>query len=184
MFLAIQISLNYDIWFTLFMMTSGGLLFGATFMATDPVTSPVTKIGQVIYGICLGLLTVFFRMLSPAPEGVLTSILTMNMFVIIINNYTIINKYKFSKIIRPFIFVAAMAALILYGVYYKKVLEPDSTLKIYDIKINGEEITYHAGERGYVGYINAEITIKNNKILKYEITDQSESFYKKIEDAN
>ena len=49
---------NYGLWYPTFHILSGGLLFGAVFMATDPVTSPITKVGQLLYGICLGILTV------------------------------------------------------------------------------------------------------------------------------
>ncbi len=57
-----------------------GVLFGAVFMATDLVTSPVARKGKVLYGICLGLLTVLIRLLGNYPEGVFFSILLMNLF--------------------------------------------------------------------------------------------------------
>ena len=76
---------DMGIWYPTFHILSGGLLFGAVFMATDPVTSPTTKDGQLLFGLGLGLLTVLFRFLTPYPEGVLTSILTMNMLVFIID---------------------------------------------------------------------------------------------------
>ncbi len=57
---------------------SGGLFLGAIFMATDYVTSPVTKRGQLIYGVGCGLLTVFIRYFGSYPEGVSFSILIMN----------------------------------------------------------------------------------------------------------
>ena len=62
----------------LFQVLSGGLLFGAFFMATDPVTSPLTFAGRWIYGVSLGVLTVLIRALSGFPEGVMFSILLMN----------------------------------------------------------------------------------------------------------
>ena len=67
-------------------------------MATDPVTSPITDYGQKIYGLLLGLLTVTLRYLTPYPEGVLTSILVMNLFVPIINKISI--NVRFSKILK------------------------------------------------------------------------------------
>jgi Na+-translocating ferredoxin:NAD+ oxidoreductase RnfD subunit len=51
-------------------LCGGGLMLGAWFMATDYVTSPITKSGQVIYGICLGLLTGLFRLFGGSAEGV------------------------------------------------------------------------------------------------------------------
>jgi electron transport complex protein RnfD len=57
---------------------SGGLLFGAVFMATDYVTTPVTGWGQVIFGIGCGLITMLIRRFGSYPEGVMFSILIMN----------------------------------------------------------------------------------------------------------
>ena len=64
---------------------SGGLLLGAIFMATDYVTSPVTKLGQVIYGIGCGLLTVVIRYFGGYPEGVSYAILIMNCCVMLLD---------------------------------------------------------------------------------------------------
>ncbi len=65
----------------------GGLMLGACFMATDYVTSPMTHKGQVIYGICIGLLTVIIRAWGAYPEGMSFAILIMNAFTPLINNY-------------------------------------------------------------------------------------------------
>ncbi len=62
----------------IFTILSGGLLLGALFMATDMVTSPVTKNGRLIYGIGCGLLTVLIREFTIFPEGVTFAILLMN----------------------------------------------------------------------------------------------------------
>ncbi len=67
---------------------SGGLLLGAFFMATDYVTRPVTKLGQDIYGIILGLLTGIFRIYGPSAEGVSYAIIISNLLVPIIEKYT------------------------------------------------------------------------------------------------
>lgn len=66
---------------------SGGLLLGAIFMATDYVTSPMTHRGQLIYGICIGLLTIVIRNWGSYPEGMSFAILIMNAFTPLINNY-------------------------------------------------------------------------------------------------
>ena len=62
---------------------SGGLMLGAIFMATDYVTSPITKLGQVIYGIGCGVLTVVIRYFGGYPEGVSYAILIMNCCVVL-----------------------------------------------------------------------------------------------------
>lgn len=67
---------------------SGGLLFGAVFMATDYVTSPMSKLGKIIFAIGCGVLTVVIRLYSVYTEGVSFAILIMNGFVPIIDKFT------------------------------------------------------------------------------------------------
>ena len=66
---------------------AGGLLLGAVFMATDYVTSPMTKAGQLIYGFMIGFITIVIRRYGSYPEGVSFAILLMNSFTPIINRY-------------------------------------------------------------------------------------------------
>lgn len=68
-------------------LLSGGLMLGAIFMATDYVTSPMTKKGQIIYGVAIGFLTVVIRTWGAYPEGMSFAILIMNAFTPLINNY-------------------------------------------------------------------------------------------------
>ena len=72
-----------------FHIFSGGLILGAFFMATDMVTSPVTKKGRIIFGMGCGILTVVIRLVGGYPEGVSYSILLMNIAVPLIDRYTI-----------------------------------------------------------------------------------------------
>lgn len=62
-------------------LLSGGLLFGAFFMATDYVTSPLLPKNQIIFGLSIGLINVLIRVFTPMPEGVTFAILIMNMLV-------------------------------------------------------------------------------------------------------
>ncbi|MDX1622975.1 MAG: RnfABCDGE type electron transport complex subunit D [Gemmatimonadota bacterium] len=72
----------------LFSLLSGGLVLGAVYMATDPVTSPVTKPGAWIFGIGIGLLVVLIRVWGGLPEGVMYAILFMNALVPFIGRAT------------------------------------------------------------------------------------------------
>ena len=72
----------------LLMLFSGGLVLGATYMATDMVTSPVTHRGCWIFGAGIGFLTVVIRTWGGLPEGVMYSILLMNALVPFINRAT------------------------------------------------------------------------------------------------
>ncbi len=72
----------------LFHILSGGLILGAFFMATDYVTSPLTRKGQLIFGMGCGLLTAVIRLWGGYPEGVSYAILMMNAATPIIDRYT------------------------------------------------------------------------------------------------
>ena len=74
--------------YVLYELLSGGILFGAFFMATDYVTSPITKKGQLVYGVLLGLLTGVFRCFGASPEGTSYAIILSNLFVPLIEKYT------------------------------------------------------------------------------------------------
>ena len=76
-------ALNYG----LFHLFSGGLLLGAFFMATDYVTSPMTPLGQLIYAVGIGIITVLIRLFGSYPEGVSFAILIMNGVTPLINTY-------------------------------------------------------------------------------------------------
>jgi electron transport complex protein RnfD len=75
--------------FVLMQLMSGGILFGACFMANDYVSSPVTPKGQIVYGVFLGIMTGVIRTFAPSAEGVSYSILLGNLLVPIIERYTI-----------------------------------------------------------------------------------------------
>ena len=76
-----------NVQFMLYSIFGGGLMLGAIFMATDYATSPVTKPGQLIFGIGCGLLTVFIRRFGSYPEGVCYSILVMNCCTWLLDKY-------------------------------------------------------------------------------------------------
>jgi len=69
-------------------LLTGGLLLGAFFMATDMVTTPLTKKGKWIFGVGCGLITALVRLYGGYPEGVMFSILLMNSVTPVINRYT------------------------------------------------------------------------------------------------
>lgn len=64
----------------LYYLLSGGLMFGAIYMATDPVTMPITRPGRIYYAFGLGVVTVLIRLFGNLPEGVVFAIVIMNMF--------------------------------------------------------------------------------------------------------
>ena len=78
-------------------LCGGGLMLGAFFMATDYVTSPITPAGQIIYGICCGLLTGIFRCFGANAEGVSFAIILSNILVPIIEKFTIPRAFGRAK---------------------------------------------------------------------------------------
>ncbi len=70
-------------------LSGGGLMLGAFFMATDYVTRPITKKGQVIYGVLLGVLTGIFRLFGPSAEGVSYAIIIGNLLVPLIEKISV-----------------------------------------------------------------------------------------------
>ena len=77
----------------LYSLLGGGVMLGAIFMATDYATSPATPVGQIVYGIGCGGLTVLFRYFGLYPEGVTYAILLMNALVWVIDYYTPIRRF-------------------------------------------------------------------------------------------
>lgn len=80
---------GWDMYYITAQLAGGGLMLGAFFMATDYVTSPITPLGKIIYGIVLGLLTGLFRVFSSSAEGVSYAIIISNLLVPLIEKYTI-----------------------------------------------------------------------------------------------
>lgn len=79
---------------------SGGVLFGAVFMATDYVTSPMTKMGQVIYAFGIGLIIAVIRNFGAYPEGVTYGILLMNVATPLIDRFTPQKIYGYQKEVK------------------------------------------------------------------------------------
>ena len=78
-----------DGWTVMHHILGGSLLFGAFFIATDPVTSPLTPKGKFIFGLGTGMLSMVLRLFSGYPEGVMFAVLLMNALTPLINRWTI-----------------------------------------------------------------------------------------------
>ena len=109
---AVALYKGLGVWYPLFHVLSGGLLFGAIFMATDPITSPITKGGRIYFGFSLGVLTFFIRLFGAFPEGVIFSILIMNMFVTSFDYY----KWTNQKITKRQIIIFLIVILVTIGI--------------------------------------------------------------------
>lgn len=179
---------SLGIWYPLFHILSGGLLFGAVFMSTDPVTSPITKTGQIFYGISLGILTVVLRFLTPYPEGVMTSILFMNMLVPLFDKIGLKIKKKTETICIPVavLFVLMILVILKITLTIKPGKEEvkNENVKILEVKSEEEKTTYTVTSKGW-GLIKANVEVVNKKITAITILDSSgETQWSEIENAN
>lgn len=162
-------------WFILFELLSGGLLFGAVFMATDPVTSPITVKGQILYGMALGIMTFAIRFLTGYPEGVMLSILSMNLLTWLFDK--IGSRIKFNKCYY-FVFVILFALACGCG-YYTSTLKEDikenKEFEVISKTDEGKNTIYEVSEKGFGGDIIAKVTFNERNVTKVDIISHSES---------
>jgi len=83
-----------------FYILAGGLMLGAFFLATDPVTTPLTRGGRIIFGIGAGILLVLIRRFGSMPEGVAYSILLMNAVTPLIDRFIKLKPYGVKKVVK------------------------------------------------------------------------------------
>lgn len=112
MTLIIGFSHGTSMWFPIFNILSGSLLFVAVFM-NDPVTTATTNIGQILNGVVLGIATVIIRFFSVNPERIIVGVVITNLFVPYIDNLGILVKknknYNYILIILAIIFVLVLS---------------------------------------------------------------------------
>lgn len=174
-------------WFILFNLLSGGLLFGAVFMATDPVTTPISHNGQISAGIILGILTMYIRYLTHYPEGVLISILILNIITILINylGVKLYNKKTITSAI--FILLALLSIFLSFRIsanIANKVVDSDYQI-ISKEKIDNK-IEYVVSGRGYAGNnsLKLKIVFARDNITQIYLLHSNETYTKMIEDNN
>lgn len=185
--LIICLTKDIGLWFILFNLLSGGLLFGATFMATDPVTSPMSHSGQVIGGIILGITTMAIRYLTPLPEGVLISILIFNVITILIN-YLTVKLYGKKTLQLTLVVLTAVLCVLSSFVINKNITnkELDDTYKIMSKEKIGNNTVYEVSGRGYAGNnsIKLRITFTGNDVTNIEVLSSHETYMGMIYDED
>ncbi|MFA7434796.1 MAG: RnfABCDGE type electron transport complex subunit D [Bacilli bacterium] len=176
--------------FALFNIFSGGLMFGAVFMATEPVTSPRNPNGKIIYALGLGVLTVVFRFASNNPEGVAVSILALNMFTAIIERFA--TKLRVEPNKKKMVLSYTLVGLLLAGIsvfpVVKSIVEPvvmpefeyvessqdyKSFDFVYKFTSNGEEFTVTTAQ---------DFTIKQVSNQEFDNAESKEELAKLIND--
>lgn len=101
--------------YVLYHLLSGGFLFGVTFMATDPITSPYTRRGRLIYGLIIGSLVVVIRLFGNLPEGMVFALLTANIFVPVIDYKRWTKSYYTKNFFIGYVIAILVIALIVFA---------------------------------------------------------------------
>ncbi len=105
--------------FLLYNLLSGGVLFGATFMLTDPVTSPINAPSRWIYGMVAAVATVFIRLFAALPEGVGFSILIANMVACVLDHYEwSSSRYTWKKFLTMGLLIVIPALVTFLAIFY------------------------------------------------------------------
>ncbi len=108
-----------NIWFPLYSIFTGGVMFGAVFMITEPVTTPKNPLGKVVFALLLASLTILFRFVGSLPEGVGTSLIVLNIFALPIDKYTSIiraHRWKKPALLQICILFGILLVLTIYAV--------------------------------------------------------------------
>ena len=150
-------------------------MFGAVFMATDPVTSAVTPIGQILQGFLLGIITVIFRFVG--VEGVAYSILIVNAVVFFLDKIGMVSRFNFIKSLIWFILVWLIIIGVTIGLALTRKTEDDKdpNFEIIDKTKQDNIIVYTVTQKGYGGKIEAVVKIENDRIVSVEVTSHRET---------
>ncbi len=126
-FIAIFGGQGFDVPYLLTNIFAGGILMGAFFMATDPVTSPMTDRSQILYGIIVGVIAALFRVKGSSPDSVSYAIIISNMFVPALDKLPVpkplgykngeYKEFEFPKAAVNLCVITLVAGLILSSVY-------------------------------------------------------------------
>ncbi len=122
---------GYGMWYPAFNILSGGLFFGAVFMATEPVTTPRNPHGKVIFAVGCGVLTVLFRLIGMYPEGVCTAILTMCLFTPVIDRLAATvrsHRFNYKTVLKYGAVALLFTAIAVYTIIKAKDGEVDASM--------------------------------------------------------
>lgn len=107
--LVIALVQGVGLWYPLYHVFAGGVMFAAVFMLTDPVTNPTSTAGRIIFALGVGILTVLIRVQANLPGGVLYSILIMNIFTPTIERVT--DGWQLDRLKKYITYTGAIAAV-------------------------------------------------------------------------
>lgn len=192
LFLGLYYGVDNVLSYTLLQLITGGLMFGAVFMITDPVTSPKSMNGKIIYGVGAGALTMLIRINSDYPEGVMFSIALMNMLTPLIDSCikgtTLVNVGKRWAVIAAF-FVGAIGLNVGFNALYPLNEESETKsnwLEAYTVeKVSDSE--YTVSSKGFKGTLKFKVVVdvNNEMITSVEMLEHSpQEYYSSLEDCS
>ncbi|MFW6278871.1 MAG: RnfABCDGE type electron transport complex subunit D, partial [Bacillota bacterium] len=162
----------------LYAVLSGGLLFGAIFMATDMVTSPVTKDARLVYGIGCGVFTVLIRHFTVYPEGITFAILLMNgaayLFDSLLEGPHFGEVYKRRRTLKQ-VGSVILAAILLFGLAYGASMWRDNILASRKDDSVMEDGVYTGTGEGHNGDMEVEVTVENGEITEINVVDHQDT---------
>lgn len=141
-----------DLSYAMFFVLSGGAVFGAIFMLTDPVTSPVHPVGRAIFGIGAAILTLVIRIFGQTPGGVVYAIVLMNILVPMIDYLLSGNQiatYKKAMMGLASVSVVAVLLSALTGNAVTVVSAKDENVNVLNVTDEGDSKVYQVESKGF-----------------------------------
>ncbi len=164
-------------WYVLYVLFTCSTLFGVL-LASLNNNSPVTPIGQVLYGIFIGILTIVIRYFVPINEAIFISILVISLLTPLFDKIGAKSRFHINKCLFPFTiaWVLILGICVYIFINFKNIDE----FKIISKDIQNEVTTYVVSNENNIGKITVNIVVDNKKITKFEIMDSTNKDTKKI----
>ena len=165
-------------WYVLYILTTSSTLFGILLTTILP-SSPVTPIGQVLYGIFIGILTIIMRYFVSINEAIFISIILISLLTPLLDRIGSKSRFHFNKCLGVFTiaWVLVISICMFMFINYKKIDE----FKIINKKTKENIIIYNVSYENNIGKIEVNIEIENKKISKFDITNSSDKNIDKID---
>lgn len=161
---------DFGIWYPIYNLLTLGTLFGSVFVIDN---SPNTPIGQVLYGLFIGILTIIIRYAFGINEAIFISIFIVNFFTPLFDKIGAYSRFNLSKSLIPF--TLAWVLIISIYIYMFVNFREINEFSILDKKVDTKEITYVVSNRNDLGVIKANIKVSNNKIIEFDIFECTDS---------
>ena len=165
-------------WYALYILLTSSTLFGILLASLNNNT-PVTPIGQVLYGIFIGILTIIIRYFVSFNEAIFISILLISFLIPVFDKVGAKSRFHFNKCLLPF--TIAWLLIIMICIYMFITFKHVDEFKIVSKDIKNEVTKYVVSNENNIGKIVVDIIVDNKKITKFEIVESTDKNVKKID---